>query len=104
MADRLNVFAFDRFVGTLSYDDHVNAFEFKYDSAYLSDPNARELSQSLPLGDQPFDAFKSKVFFENLLPPEVVRRRLEKIIHISYENVFGYLKALGGDCAGAVSL
>ena len=104
MVERLNVFAFDRVVGTLSYDDHVNAFEFKYDSAYLSDPNARELSQSLPLGDQPFDAFKSKVFFENLLPPEVVRRRLEKIIHVSYENVFGYLKALGGDCAGAVSL
>ena len=104
MVERLNVFAFDRFVGTLSYDDHVNAFEFKYDASYLSSPDARELSQSLPLGDQPFDVLKSKAFFENLLPPEVVRRRLEKIVHISYGNVFGYLKALGGDCAGAVSL
>ena len=104
MVERLNVFVSDRFVGILYHDDSINAFEFRYDSDYLSDPNARELSQSLPLGDQPFDAFKSKVFFENLLPPEVVRRRLEKIIHISYENVFGYLKALGGDCAGAVSL
>ena len=104
MVERLNVFVSDRFVGILHHDDSINAFEFRYDSDYLSDPNARELSQSLPLGDQPFDAFKSKVFFENLLPPEVVRRRLEKIIHISYENVFGYLKALGGDCAGAVSL
>ena len=104
MVERLNVFAFDRFVGTLSYDDHVNAFEFRYDASYLSSSDARELSQSLPLGDQPFDALKSKAFFENLLPPEVVRRRLEKIVHISYGNVFGYLKALGGDCAGAVSL
>lgn len=104
MVERLNVFAFDRFVGTLSYDDHVNAFEFKYDASYLSSPDARELSQSLPLGGQPFDVLKSKAFFENLLPPEVVRRRLEKIVHISYGNVFGYLKALGGDCAGAVSL
>ena len=104
MVDRLNVFAFDRFVGTLSYDDHINAFEFRYDASYLSCPDARELSQSLPLGDQPFDVLKSKAFFENLLPPEVVRRRLEKIVHISYGNVFGYLKALGGDCAGAVSL
>lgn len=104
MVERLNVFAFDRFVGVFSYDDHVNAFEFKYDASYLSSPDARELSQSLPLGDQPFDALTSKMFFENLLPPEVVRRRLEKIIHISSENVFGYLKAIGGDCAGAVSL
>ena len=104
MIDRLNVFAFDRFVGTLSYDDHVNAFEFKYDASYLSSPDARELSQSLPLGDRPFDVLKSKAFFENLLPPEVVRHRLEKIVHISYGNVFGFLKALGGDCAGAVSL
>lgn len=104
MIDRLNVYAFDRRVGTLSFDDEIRAFAFKYDADYLSDPNARELSQSLPLRDQPFDALLSKVFFENLLPPEVVRRRLEKIVHISYNNVFGYLKALGGDCAGAVSL
>ena len=41
MVERLNVFAFDRFVGTLSYDDHVNAFEFKYDASYLSSPDAR---------------------------------------------------------------
>ncbi len=104
MIERLNVFMLDRFAGTLSYDDSVDVFEFKYDPAYLADSNARELSQSLPLGDRPFDALKSKVFFENLLPPEVVRRRLEKILHISYGNVFGYLKALGGDCAGAISL
>ena len=44
MVERLNVFAFDRFVGTLSYDDHVNAFEFKYDSAYLSSPDVKDSS------------------------------------------------------------
>lgn len=47
MIERLNVFALDRFAGTLSYDDSVDAFEFKYDSAYLADSTARELSQSL---------------------------------------------------------
>lgn len=43
-------------------------------------------------------------YFANLLPPVVVRKKLEKCLHISKNNVFGFLKAIGGDCAGAVAL
>ena len=104
MTDCLSVYLHDCRVGKLTCNRRTQAFEFRYDDDYLRSTGACELSQSLPLSDRPFDALTSKVFFENLLPPEVVRRRLEKIIHVSHDNVFGYLKALGGECAGAVSL
>lgn len=103
MSDCLCVFLHDCRVGKLTCDRRTQAFEFRYDDDYLRSTGACELSQSLPLSDRSFDALTSKVFFENLLPPDVVRRRLEKIIHVSHDNIFGYLKALGGECAGAVS-
>ncbi|MBQ7650054.1 MAG: type II toxin-antitoxin system HipA family toxin, partial [Victivallales bacterium] len=37
-------------------------------------------------------------------PPDSVRKRLGKILHLSRNNIFGFLKAIGGDCAGAISL
>ena len=54
--------------------------------------------------EEAFGALESRTFFENLLPPEVVRRKLEKILHHDYRNTFAFLRDLGGDCAGAISL
>ena len=62
------------------------------------------ISKSLPLKDEAFGPLVSRAFFENLLPPEVVLRKLEKILHHDRRNTFAFLKELGGDCAGAVSL
>ena len=100
----LNVYLKNRFCGQLSWESERNRYVFRYDKAYLSDPLAERLSYSLPLQKEPFDEDRSYRYFANLLPPEVVRRKLEKCLHVSRNNVFGFLKAIGGDCAGAVAL
>ena len=100
----LNVYLKSRFCGQLSWESERNRYEFRYDRAYLDDPQSERLSLSLPLQAEPFDEDRSYRYFANLLPPEVVRRKLEKCLHVSRNNVFGFLKAIGGDCAGAVAL
>ena len=104
MSDRLFVYYNGVNAGILEYDTDLHCFRFTYDDDYLRSENAMPLSMSLPLKSEPAGVLESRYFFENLLPPEVVRRKLEKIIHVSWDNVFGMLKALGGDCAGAISL
>ena len=100
----LNVYLKNRFCGQLSWESERNRYVFRYAPEYLSDPTALALSFSLPLQAEPFDEDRSYRYFANLLPPEVVRRKLEKCLHVSRNNVFGFLKAIGGDCAGAVAL
>lgn len=104
MTERLNVYLNGRMAGTLDWDNALDVFSFRYLPAYLDADDAIPISRSLPLKDVPFNALESRTFFENLLPPEVVRRRLEKILHHDYRNTFAFLKELGGDCAGAISL
>ena len=104
MSERLNVCLGERHVGTLDWDATIDVFSFRYDSAYIESVDAVAISKSLPLREEAFNALESRTFFENLLPPEVVRRKLEKILHHDYRNTFAFLRDLGGDCAGAISL
>ena len=104
MHESLKVYLKDRFVGWLSHESTGDVFSFKYDDAYLADPSDGALSFTLPLGSETFDSVRTYRFFANLLPPQVVRQRLGASLHLSRNNVFGFLKAIGGDCAGAVSL
>ena len=104
MTERLKVYLNEIQVGTLDWDDGLDAFAFRYLDDYLVREGAIAISKSLPLREDAFDALASRTFFENLLPPEVVRRKLEKILHHDYRNTFAFLKELGGDCAGAISL
>ena len=104
MKERLIVYLRDSRIGFIEFDHDANTREFSYDAAYLSSPGACPISLSLPLREKPFNSLETRLFFENLLPPEVVRRKLEKIIHHDHGNYFAFLKALGGDCAGAIAL
>lgn len=101
---RLNVYLLNRRAGSLDYVSKRNEMHFRYDLDYVADPDAIPLSHSLPLCMEPFDSDRTTVFFENLLPPDAVRRKLGPVLHLSRHNVFGFLQALGGDCAGAISL
>ena len=102
--DRLSVWFQGLRAGALDYDERTNSFTLAYDPDYLARTDAAALSVSLPLREAAYDPYVSRKFFENLLPPEVVRRKLELVLHISVGNVFGCLKALGRDCAGAISV
>lgn len=100
----LNVYLKNRFVGQFSWESERNVYDFRYNEDYVADPHAEALSFALPLQREPFDSDHAYNYFANLLPPVVVRKKLEKCLHISKNNVFGFLKAIGGDCAGAVAL
>ena len=102
MARELLVYLFGRKVGVLQQED--GRLCFSYDHAWLKAPEARPLSQSLPLRDEPFDDRASRPFFAGLLPEGDLRVRLAKILQVSRQNDFALLDGLGGECAGAVSL
>lgn len=100
--EQLDVFLLGERVGVLESDR--GKLTFHYLPEYLQRLDAAAISYSLPLQSEPFDPVVTSVFFDNLLPPEVVRKRLGKILHLSRHNIFGFLKAIGGDCAGAIAL
>ena len=100
--EKLDVFLLGEHVGVLESDR--GNLTFRYLPDYLRKTDAAAISYSLPLQSEPFDSAITSVFFDNLLPPAVVRKRLGKILHLSRYNIFGFLKAIGGDCAGAIAL
>ena len=104
MTERLKVYISGIQAGFLAWDSKLDVFSFNYIPGYLGRDKAVPISRSLPLKEEAFGPLVSRAFFENLLPPEVVRRKLEKILHHDRHNTFAFLKELGGDCAGAISL
>ena len=104
MHEDLKVYLKDSLVGWLSHESAGDEFSFRYTREYLDSPVEGALSFALPLSDEEYDSRRTYNFFANLLPPRVVRQRLGASLHLSQNNVFGFLKAIGGDCAGAVSL
>ena len=104
MHESLKVYLKDSFVGWFSHETVGDEYSFEYNKDYLAKPVEGALSFALPLTGGKFDSTHTFNFFSNLLPPRVVRQRLGASLHLSQHNVFGFLKAIGGDCAGAVSL
>lgn len=97
MARELTVWLQGEQVGTLAQVDGRLQF------TYL--PSATTaLSQSLPLGGEPFDDRASRPFFTGLLPEGGKRRQIAKNLQVSVQNDFALLDSLGGECAGAVTL
>jgi serine/threonine-protein kinase HipA len=98
----LFVFLHDVFTGNLYFEN--GRLSFVYDSVYLKTPEARAISSSMPLGDEVYPHLIVSPFFSGLLPDEGVRYRLAKYLHLSDKNIFSLLEAIGGECAGAISV
>jgi len=77
---------------------------FQYHGEYLNSEKPLPLSRHLPLQSAPFGDSPSRAFFANLLPEGGVRIQVARQVGVSPDNVFGLLEAIGGDCAGALSL
>jgi serine/threonine-protein kinase HipA len=103
MTDALNVFYNSRPAGRLWLNDR-REMNFQYSDQWISDPDAVPLSIRLPLRQESFDEGYARFFFANLLPEGDVRTLIARKIGVSERNDFELLKALGGDCAGALSL
>lgn len=102
MSKQLWVYLHEEKVGTLSYDQ--GKLNFSYLNDYLHKPCARSISVSMPLADVIYPHVIVAPFFSGLLPDEAVRYRLAKYLHLSEKNIFGLLEAIGGECAGAISI
>lgn len=103
MPRQLEVWLLGAQVGTLSQVD--GRLAFAYAPSWLGGGPARlPLSQSLPLRAEPFDDRATRPFFAGLLPEQGLRRVVAQVLQVSRQNDFGLLEALGGECAGAVTL
>jgi len=110
----LDVYLNNDFVGSLSRDES-GVLEFSYSDEYYK-KGKYGISLSLPLdvrfsNDFSDDFFKGKyrgnkveAFFSGLLPDEGIRKKLARNLGVSEYNSYSILEAVGGDCAGALSL
>lgn len=103
MAETLNVYRETQLIGRL-HQDAKGGFAFQYDPKWLSDTGAIPLSIRLPLRPEPFDNDACRIFFANLLPEGSTRALITRKLGISESNDFKLLEALGGECAGALSI
>ncbi len=101
--DALNVWNGQRLVGRLQRDSfgHIS---FCYHPSWLSGEGFA-ISQSLPLSAEEFKAEEgiAHSFFANLLPEAGFRERTARDLKISNTD-FNLLRAIGGECAGALSV
>lgn len=84
--------------------DAGGSLAFAYASEYLATNNARAISVSMPLREEPYANRIAQAYFSGLLPDENSRQRLAGLLGISESNTFGLLEIIGGECAGALTL
>ncbi len=97
MTDTLHVWWGAELVGALEGDGDELAFRYAPKA-----PAKRQISRTMPVdgGAAAYDG----AFFSNLLPDGVQRERLAQRLGVSDGNTIALLRAIGGDCAGALSL
>lgn len=100
--EELGVWLLGEQAGTLWLED--GRLRFRYNRRWMEQSGVIALSQSLPLQVQAFDDQDCRPFLAGLLPEGELRRKIAQQCQLSQANDFGLLAAIGGDCAGAVSL
>ncbi len=101
--NKLDLYWEEAFVGHLSLDSKQR-FVFQYHLEFLQTKNATPISITLPLRSEAYEEDTSRPFFANLLPEANIRTAITQKLGLSEENEFGLLEAIGGECAGALSL
>jgi serine/threonine-protein kinase HipA len=99
--EKLSVWMYGKLIGSLS--QQRNIFSFTYTPEALTPIMGLPLL-SVSMLSQPIP-YKGKVpraFFDGLLPEGESRRMIAHDFNIKEENIFGLLKVLGRDCAGAL--
>lgn len=100
---KLHVFFGTVKCGCLSSTDNRGVV-FSYDEEYLSNPEAKRISISLPLQHEEFSKKQCLPFFSGLIPEEATRKRVADYLHISEFSTVKLLEALGQECAGYITI
>jgi len=99
---RLDVYLHDDLVGRLERLQH-SLLRFEYAEEWVR-KGRPPLSQSLPVRYEPFDDSEARPYFAGLLPEGMFLRDIAKYYSVSAGNAFSLLRAIGGECAGAITL
>ncbi len=102
MANQLTVYFNTTNVGILAREGRQ--LTFSYSADYLVLPGATPISRLLPIASTIYGDEATRAFFSNLLPEGAVLTQVAHQLGISKDNIFGLLEAIGGDCAGAISV
>lgn len=102
MSGRLYVHYQQRLIGQIQVAE-TGLMQFTYAPEWLAASNSFPISVSLPL-DGSYSALTSHHFFANLLPEAETRQQICAALGISVGNDFELLTAIGGDCAGTLSV
>jgi len=102
MANRLDVYLDRERVGHLA-QDRGGQMSFEYDSSWLGNSGGFAISCSLPLREEAFTQKECKGFFGGILPEQLNRTVVARILQISDKNDFAMLERIGGECAGALT-
>lgn len=100
---KLAVYLHQKLVGQLRVDRHGD-MTFTYELHYLENEKNPLLSRSLPLQKDSFTMKQCRPFFSGLLPEANLRATIARQLGISKKNDFALLAAIGGECAGAVTI
>ncbi|MGH7776906.1 MAG: type II toxin-antitoxin system HipA family toxin [Candidatus Dormibacterales bacterium] len=104
MSERLSVVYETQVVATLERQDD-GTLELSYtDLAYEIAEGRVLLSASLPVRRDPYGSGELMPFFDGLLPEQFVRQRLATRLRLEPGDVFGFLREIGRECAGAFSV
>ncbi len=92
-----------KYVGEITGNSSENAC-FTYDTAYASTPEHRAISIGLPLEEKTFDARRTRIFFEGLLPEGFTRKCVAQWMHMDENDYLSILAGLGRECLGAIKV
>lgn len=106
MNDSLLVTMFDQPIGELAITGARSPEEwhFTYQPDYLASSTLVPLSVALPPRADPYQGAAVRNWFCNLLPEGGVRDAITARLRIPPKDDFALLAAIGGECAGAVSI
>ena len=102
MSDILDIWLLGEKVGVL--EQERGRMRFSYEEECISKPEHMALSVSMPVQEKHYGDDITRAFFSGLLPDDLVRHRLAKLLGVSEKNSFGLLEAVGGECAGAITI
>ena len=91
------------YVGEIVGKDSNDAC-FSYADTYLENSNHQAISIGLPLEEKTFNAQRTKVFFEGLLPEGFTRRCVAEWMHKDESDYISILAGLGRECLGAIKI
>ncbi len=101
MTGELEVRFEDGLVGLITADPE---FRLTYAAEWLARATAFPISVSLPLRSEPWGGPVAAAWFGNLLPEGAARQAVCGRLGISDDNDLALLRAIGGECAGALTI